>query len=109
MSNQKIPDHWKKSDSSLRAIQLAFEFSLQISDVIRHQANKNGLSTSDQLRKIIQLQVKPPKRPRLTVSLNPEDYQTLADRYQLAADDKTAIRKAVREEIVAFAKLNSES
>lgn len=103
MAKRELPENWQKSDKSLRAIQIAFEFGAGISDSIRREANRNGLSTSDQIRKIIQLDVKPPKRPRLTVTLTPEDYRQLAERYRIPDDDKKAIRAAVRRELIEFA------
>lgn len=107
MAKRELPENWQKSDKSLRAIQIAFEFGAGISDSIRREANRNGLSTSDQIRKIIQLDVNPPKRPRLTVSLTPEDYQKLAERYRIPVDDKPAIREAVRRELIEFAERHS--
>lgn len=104
MSNKDLPENWKKSAQSIRAIQVAFEFGTGVSESIRREANKNGLSTSDQIRKIVQLDVKPPVRPRLTVSLTEDDYQKLAQRYQLNPDDKTAIREAMRQELIEFGK-----
>ncbi len=107
MSEQALPENWKKSSKSIRAIQIAFEFGNGVvSESIRTEANKNGLSTSDQIRKIIQLETKPPKRPRLTVSLTEQDYQQLADRYQLDINDKKAIREAIRNELIEFGQHN---
>ena len=104
MTKKDLPENWKKSEKSIRAIQVAFEFGTGVSESIRREANKNGLSTSDQIRKIVQLEVKPPKRPRLTVSLNEEDYQKLAQRYGLDAEDKVGIREAIRQELIEFGK-----
>ncbi len=97
-----LPNKWKKSEKSLRAVQLAFEFNQGISDTIRRQASQHGLSSSDQIRQIIGLQPKKPVRPRLTVSLSEEDYQFLSQRYTIPADDKPAIRKAIAAELIAF-------
>lgn len=97
-----LPNKWKKSEKSLKAIQLAFEFNQGISDVIRQQASDQGLSTSDQIRQIIGLQPKKPRRPRLTVSLSEEDYVYLSQRYGIPADDKSAIRQAIAAELIAF-------
>ena len=93
---------WKKSQNSIRAIQLAFEFGMQMSEIIRREANLHGLSTSDQIRKIIQLEVKTPKRPRLTVSLSPLDYEQLGKRYGIDPHNQAAIRDAIRTELVDF-------
>ena len=110
MSDQALPENWKKSSKSIRAIQIAFEFgSGVVSESIRAEANKNGLSTSDQIRKIIQLEIKPPKRPRLTVSLTEQDYQQLAERFLLDMNDKKAIREAIRNELIKFGEHSSLS
>jgi hypothetical protein len=97
-----LPDKWKKSEKSLKAFQLAFEFNKGISDTIRQQASKQGLSTSDQIRSIIGLRPKKPLRPRLTVSLSAEDYQALSIRYSISSTDKNAIRKAIADDLIAF-------
>lgn len=97
-----LPSRWKKSESSIRAVQLAFEFSKAVSEVIRHQANQQGISPSDQIRAIIGLHVKKPKRPRLTVCLNEADYLILAKRYQLNPEDKAGIRQAIAQELVTY-------
>ncbi len=96
------PDAWRASDSSIRAVQIAFEFNKNISDAIRHSANQLGISPSDQIRAIIGLEVKKPKRPRLTISLTEQDYQQLAERYNVPVEDKNAIREAIAKELVQY-------
>ncbi len=97
-----LPEKWKKSDKSIRAVQLAFEFSKGVSDTIRNQANRQGVSPSDQIRYIIGLQAKKPKRPRLTISLSQIDYEILAERYTLSVEDKAGIRQAISEELISY-------
>lgn len=97
-----LPGKWQKSNQSIRAVQLAFEFSKTVADTLRNHAHSQGLSPSDQIREIIGLETKKPKRPRLTVSLTPEDYQLLAQRYKVSPDDKSAIRKAIADELVTY-------
>jgi len=99
----KLPEKWQQSQKSLRAVQLAFEFNQKVTEPIRQCANDNGLSPSDQIRKIIGLSTKKPKRPRLTVSLSAADYQILALRYQLNIEDKAGIRAAIAAEISTYA------
>lgn len=99
----ELPPRWKKSEKSLRAVQLVFEFSKAVSETVRLQANADGLSTSDKIRTIIGLPAKKPKRPRLSVSLSDEDYDILGQRYNIPAENKNAIRKAISEEIVTYA------
>lgn len=99
---KRIPDKWRKSDRSIRAVQLVFEFNKTISDVIRHEATRHGISPSDQIRSIIGLHAKKPKRPRLTISLSEQDYERLAQRYQLPAQDRPAIREAIAQELIHY-------
>jgi hypothetical protein len=99
---KQLPNQWQQSNKSIRAVQLVFELNKSISDTIRHQANKHGLSPSDQIRDIIGLKTKQPKRPRLTVSLSETEYATLAQRYNVPVDDKAAIRQAIAEELIAY-------
>lgn len=98
----ELPNKWKKSEKSLRAVQLVFEFSRTVSEYIRNQAHAQGISPSDQIRSIIGLQVKKPQRPRLTVSLSENDYETLAKRYNTSPEDKGAIRDEIVKELLSF-------
>jgi len=98
---KQLPNQWQHSNKSIRAVQLVFELNKSISDTIRYQANKNGLSPSDQIRTVIGLKTKPPKRPRLTVSLSEEEYAILAQRYNVSIENKVAIRQAIADELVA--------
>lgn len=91
-----------KHNKTIRPIQLAFEFNQTVSKVIKDQANKRGISPSDQIRAILGLQPKQPKRPRLTVSLSELDYEMLAKRYGLSVDDQIGIRKAIAGELIAY-------
>jgi len=97
-----LPLKWKKSEKSLRAVQLVFEFGKGLNEVIRRQATQQGLSPSDKIREIIGLEVKKPKRPRLTVSLSEEDYTALAHKYHLNPVDKEAIRQAIKDELIHY-------
>lgn len=98
----QLPANWKKSEKSLRAVQLAFEFSKAVADTLRAHASQQGLSPSDQIRAIIGLSTKKPQRPRLTVSLSEEDYAQLSQRYGIPVEDKSAIREAIAQDILQF-------
>jgi len=93
---------WQAYSKAIRAIQVAFEFSGEMPDYIREVAAKNGLTPSDQIRKIIGLGYKKAKRPRLTISLREEDYIKLGKRYNLPPDDRRAIREKIREQLEMF-------
>lgn len=111
--NNKLPGNWEKSKQSIkasqRASQVAFELSGNTPDFIREIAAKNRLSPSDQIRHIIGLSVKAPVRPRLSISLSQQDYQYLAERYNLDSDIKEKIHTKIKEEIEAFYRNSRES
>jgi len=89
MVTKKIaPASWSQSAKSLRAVQVIFELDLEQSRIIRINAIEQDLSPSNYIREVVGLPRKKPIRPRLSISLSSEDYQILADRYQLASDKK---------------------
>lgn len=103
MVKKKLPERWKGSQSAVKAVQIAFDTSEDISMRIRVAASRAGISASDQIRKIVGLpQASRPKRPRLTVSLSEQDYKLLAKRYKMKSVDKTKIKANVMEELLAF-------
>ena len=68
---------------------------------IRKQALEAGLSPSDQIRNILGLPTnKRPKRPRLTVSLAPADYEVLAKKYQLLPEQQLEIKKRLMDDLI---------
>lgn len=104
MTVRKKPARWESSDDAIRAVQVAFDVEEAVLDAVRKSAFENNLSTSDQIRHLLGLSTATrPKRPRLTVSLNASDYDTLAARYGLAADDRLSIKERVTAELIRFA------
>jgi len=99
---RKIPDKWQSSVKAIKAVQVAFDMDEKIQLSIRKQALEAGLSPSDQIRDILGLPInKRPKRPRLTVSLAPSDYEILAKKYQLTAEDQLEIKKKLMDDLIA--------
>ena len=100
-----MPEKWQSSVKAIKAVQVAFDMDEKIQLSIRKQALDAGLSPSDQIRDILGLSVnKRPKRPRLTVSLAPEDYQVLAEKYGLAAEQQLEIKRKLMDELIAHVK-----
>jgi len=98
---RKIPEKWQSSVKAIKAVQVAFDMDEKIQLSIRKEALEAGLSPSDQIRDILGLPInKRPKRPRLTVSLAPDDYQLLAEKYQLNADQQLEIKKRLMDDLV---------
>ena len=106
MSSEKkeLPKKWQASTRAVKAVQVAFYVDEQVQNKIRQDACVLGISPSDMIRQIANLPVSaPPKRPRLTASLNAEDYALLAERYGLSQDDKMEIKKKVMQELINYA------
>lgn len=100
---RKIPDKWQSSVKAAKATQVAFDMDEKIQMAIRREALEAGISPSEQIRTILGLETnKRPKRPRLTVSLSPQDYVELAEKYDLAADQQLEIKKKLMEELIKY-------
>jgi hypothetical protein len=107
MTNRKILEKWQSSLNAIKAVQVAFDMDEKIQFEIRKQALEAGLSPSDKIRSILGLPTsKRPKRPRLTVSLSPQDYEELGKKYDLAADQQLEIKKKLMDELVAYVNKN---
>lgn len=99
----KKPARWSGSDEALRAVQVAFDVEQGVLEAIRGAAFQNDLSTSDQIRRVLQLSTSSrPKRPRLTVSLTGDDYLTLGERYGVDPQDRLVIKERVTEDLIRF-------
>ena len=98
---RKIPEKWQSSIKAEKAVQVAFDMDEKIQLSIRKQALEAGLSPSDQIRNILGLPTnKRPKRPRLTVSLAPADYEVLAKKYQLLPEQQLEIKKRLMDDLI---------
>jgi len=103
---KKLPKSWSASNKSIRAVQVIFELEQAESRALRIKAIEQDLSPSDYIRDIIGLPRKKPVRPRLSISLNEEDYKILAKRYELQPEDKNEIRVRIKQELVESQKIN---
>jgi len=103
-NKSSLPAKWQGATKAIKATQVAFDMDERIQFEIRRKALEDGISPSDQIRHILGLPCsRRPKRPRLTVSLSVDDYQLLADKYDLSPDQQLEIKKIVVEELTQFA------
>lgn len=101
----KKPARWSGSDPALRAVQVAFDVEQGVLEAVRLAAFESNLSTPDQIRHILRLPTSTrPKRPRLTVSLTAEDYETLGARYGVDPQERLLIKERVTEALIQFSK-----
>lgn len=97
------PD-WSKEEKAVQAVQMAFDLSNDIQRAFRVSAALQDMSTSDMVRKVLQLPYQKNRaRPRLTITLKDEDFELLAEKYGLDPLDRTTIRQRVSEDLRAFA------
>ena len=98
------PLRWPHADDTHHSVQVAFDVDQSVLDAVRSAAFENHLSTSDQIRRMLELPTPTrPKRPRLTVSLTAADYALLGERYGVASEDRLSIKEQVTQELVRFA------
>ena len=103
MTQRRGPERWQRSEAAIRAVQVAFDVEEDVITAVRKAAFESGLSTSDQVRVILGLTViRQPKRPRLTVSLSPDDYAELGVRYGVDPADKLALKERVIADLFRF-------
>ena len=101
--SRKIPEKWQSSVKAVKAVQVAFDMDEKIQLAIRQQALEAGISPSEQIRDILGLPTnKRPKRPRLTVSLSPIDYELLAEKYNLSPEQQLEIKKKLMDDLVKY-------
>ena len=100
---RKLPEKWQSSVKAVKAVQVAFDMDEKIQLTIRKDALDAGLSPSEQIRNILGLPIsKRPKRPRLTVSLAPDDYLLLAEKYQLQPEQQLEIKKKLMDDLIHY-------
>ena len=110
MPISKLPEKWQQSAKVVKAVQIAFDMDSQLQYSIRRSALDKGISPSEQIRDLLELPTNTkPKRPRLTVSLNADDYQLLSKRYNVPVDEQLEIKKQVIEELTRFALSRNEN
>jgi hypothetical protein len=100
---RKLPEKWQSSIKAVKAVQVAFDMDEKIQLSIRKQALEAGISPSEQIRDILGLPTnKRPKRPRLTVSLSPDDYELLAQKYDLSPEQQLEIKKKLMDDLINY-------
>jgi len=105
MVERELPEKWKKEEKAIKAIQMAFDLDEKIQYIIRREALDMEINPSERMRQILGLSSnKTPQRPRLSISLKPDDFDILADRYQVDVTDKRAIKQQVSLELQKYAK-----
>ncbi len=104
MAKRELPEKWKKEVNAIKAIQVAFDLDEKVQYVIRREALEMDVNPSERMRQILGLTThRVPQRPRLSISLKPEDFATLANRYNVDPTDKRSIKQQASIEIQKYA------
>ena len=78
------------------------ECDLRVANKIIEEAIRNEMRLSDVVRRIIALPVANPESVQIPITLTDSDFQLLAIRYGVPAQDRHAIRNRIIEEINDF-------
>ena len=98
-------DKWLRQEQAVRATQRACDLSSEVQKSIKKQAIDQELTPSDMIRKILGLDVKSKKtRQRLSFNLNDDEIAQLASRFEVAVDDKRAVKQQVAELLIEHTK-----
>jgi len=105
--NSKLPAKWAKEEKAAKAIQVAFDVGNDVQTKIKKEALDQNVSASDRVRQILGLEVtSKPKRPRLSISLSPQDFVVLAEKYEMNPDDNVGIKQKAAESLIDYIKCN---
>ena len=109
MKKKKILQKWAQEKKAIKATQVAFDVGEKIQYVIRKEALDRDLNPSDRIREILGLKIsRKPKRLRLSISLNGADMKFLAQKFNVAEDDKLEIKKRAAETLIKHARKSDE-
>jgi len=104
VAKREVPEKWKNEEKAIKAIQVAFDIDEKVQYIIRREALEMDINPSERMRQIIGLEVnRVPQRPRLSISLKHEDFETLASRYNVDASDMRSIKQRASQEIQKYA------
>lgn len=104
MAGKKIPSKWESEQKAIKAIQVAFDLDEKVQYVIRREALDADLNPTERMRQILGLALHAaPKRPRLSISLRPKDFDVLAERYKVDPGDRKAIKQHATAELRKYA------
>ena len=99
----KLPQHWKKEQKVVKAVQMAFDVGEEVQFLIRREALDLAINPPDRIRQILGLPVSnKPVRPRLSISLSPQDFTLLAEKFGVDPEDRVAIRQIAAEKLIQY-------
>jgi len=99
MEKTNTNDKWQSEAKALKKVQVQFEFQENINKQITHDAAESSIKPSDVVRRLVGLTFKKIQRIRVGLSLNKDELQSLAVRYNLEPSNEKEIKRRVMEEV----------
>ncbi len=96
---KSLKPKWQAELAALKKIQMHFDFQENLRKKVRLEAAEEDMNPSDVIRKIAGLSFSKIQRPRIGLSLTPEDLVYLAERYNLDPSDATSVKKRLLSEV----------
>lgn len=99
--DKQLPGKWQNEQRTVRAVQIAFDVGEEVQYQIRREALDLSINPPDRIRQILGLPVNnKPVRPRLSISLSPEDFLLLAETFDVDPSDRIAIRHLAAQRLI---------
>lgn len=99
---KSLKPKWQAELAALKKIQMHFDFQENLRKKVRLEAAEEDMNPSDVIRKIAGLSFNKIQRPRIGLSLTPDDLVYLAERYNLDPSDATAVKKQLLLEVEQY-------
>lgn len=99
MEKTNTKDKWQSEAKALKKVQVQFEFQVSINKQITHDAAESSIKPSDVVRRLVGLPFKKIQRIRVGLSLNKDELESLAVRYNLEPLNEKEIKRRVMEEV----------
>jgi hypothetical protein len=92
----------KGKNNSLLAIreakkQLSFDFDESVMSKIKEISIRDGISPNDVVRRVIGLDVNPPKRPRISLSITQSELEKLSGEMDVNVNDSSKLKRNIKE------------
>ena len=109
MTKKVIPEKWKKETAAIKAVQVAFDVGEEVQHLVRKEAVEMGINPSDRVREILGLPtVRRVQRPRLSISLSPDDFAYLAQEYNIDAEDRIRLKQQAAQKLIKYVQLKTK-
>jgi hypothetical protein len=94
----------QSTDKGLSAIrkakkQLSFDLNDELMAKVKEISIRDGISPNDVVRRAIGLDVNPPKRPRISLSMTMTELEKVSNKMNLNPENATQLKQGIKEAI----------